>query len=83
MTGSKAKEKEARLRGILEEMGSCLIAFSGGVDSAYLALIAHEELGQKALAVTAESPSYPAYQKVFNVGFRVTCRTAPEGATIK
>jgi uncharacterized protein len=63
VAGSKAKEKEARLRGILEEMGSCLIAFSGGVDSAYLALIAHEELGQKALAVTAESPSYPAYQK--------------------
>ena len=63
MAGSKAKEKEALLRGILKDMGSCLIAFSGGVDSAYLALVAHEELGEKALAVTAESPSYPAYQK--------------------
>ena len=63
MAGSKAKEKEALLRGILNDMGSCLIAFSGGVDSAYLALVAYEELGEKTLAVTAESPSYPAYQK--------------------
>ncbi len=63
MADTKAKEKEALLRGILKDMGSCLTAFSGGVDSAYLALMAHIELGQKALAVTAESPSYPAYQK--------------------
>ncbi len=60
---SKAREKEELLRGILKKMGSCLIAFSGGVDSAYLALVAHEELGERALVVTAESPSYPAYQK--------------------
>jgi PP-loop superfamily ATP-utilizing enzyme len=57
------QEKERDLRAIFQKMGSCIVAFSGGVDSAYLALIAHQELGSAALAVTAESPSYPTYQR--------------------
>ena len=51
--------KVARLHELLGELDSVLVAFSGGVDSSYLAFAAHRLLGDAALAVTAESPSYP------------------------
>ena len=53
------EEKSRRLQDILIGYRSVLIAFSGGVDSAYLAIAAAEALGPRALAVTADSPSYP------------------------
>ena len=54
-----AEPKEAALRDTLASLGSVVVAYSGGVDSAYLALIASRTLGDRAVAVTADSPSYP------------------------
>lgn len=51
--------KAARLRAILAELGGAVIAMSGGVDSALLVHAAHAALGDRALAVTADSPSLP------------------------
>jgi uncharacterized protein len=53
MAGDKQKRLEAGLR----EYGSLLVAYSGGVDSAYLAWVAAKVLGAKSLAVIADSPS--------------------------
>ena len=51
--------KLEHLRGLLHSYGSCLVAYSGGVDSVFLAGVAHEALGDRALAVIADSPSLP------------------------
>ena len=57
------EEKEQRLRALLKSYGSVMIAFSGGVDSAYLAYVAHSELGERMIAVTGDSASYPTFQR--------------------
>jgi pyridinium-3,5-biscarboxylic acid mononucleotide sulfurtransferase len=55
----ETRDKEDALRRLIGGFESAIVAFSGGVDSAYLAWVAHDVLGARALAVTADSPSYP------------------------
>lgn len=52
--------KLQQLKKILSEMRSVLVAYSGGVDSTFLLKVAHDVLGNKLLAVTAESLTYPS-----------------------
>jgi uncharacterized protein len=57
------QSKENELARLLVSYGSAIVAFSGGVDSAYLAYVANRELGERALAVTGDSASYPSFQR--------------------
>ena len=52
-------EKYARLRQILREMGQVVIGYSGGVDSTLVVKVAHEVLGDLAVAVTGDSEAFP------------------------
>jgi PP-loop superfamily ATP-utilizing enzyme len=55
--------KERRLHHTIASYESVIVAFSGGVDSAYLAVSATRVLGASALCVTADSPSYPEHHR--------------------
>jgi len=56
---SEANNKLEKLKALLQSYGSCLVAYSGGVDSVFLARVAHDVLGDLALAAIADSPSLP------------------------
>jgi uncharacterized protein len=55
-------EKLVRLRELLRGLGPTLVAYSGGVDSAFVLRVAVEELGDRALALTTSSASVPAHE---------------------
>lgn len=59
---AEQRAKEAALLAWFRAQGSALVGFSGGVDSAYLAIVAQDALGDRALAVIGRSASYPAAQ---------------------
>ncbi|MEL6816249.1 MAG: ATP-dependent sacrificial sulfur transferase LarE [Cyanobacteria bacterium J06598_3] len=57
MFNSATSQKLTQLQAIFQEMDRALVAYSGGIDSTLVAKVAHDVLGTKALAVTANSPS--------------------------
>jgi uncharacterized protein len=70
--------KAATLDTRLAALGSLLIAYSGGIDSAFLAVAATRRLGSRALCVTADSPSYPDRHRDLAIGTARAFRLAHE-----
>lgn len=66
---SALQAKQAQLESRLRKLGRLLVAYSGGVDSAYLAWAANRALGQKSLAVIADSPSLARVQLADAIAF--------------
>ena len=70
MTGASAElaSKAAALDARLASLGSVLVAYSGGVDSAFLGVTAARVLGDRSICITADSPSYPDHHRDLAIG---------------
>src|SRR5579862_2822341 len=64
MVAAALDMKQDALLTLLRDMGSVVVAYSGGADSAYLAWAAHQALGDQAIAITADSASFPESHKL-------------------
>ena len=56
------QQKLDRLRTLLTEMGSVVVAYSGGIDSTFVLKVAHDQLHEKAVGITAISPTFPSLE---------------------
>ena len=62
MQPSLIQQKLDRLRSLLTEMGSVVVAYSGGIDSTFVLKVAHDQLHEKAVGITAISPTFPSIE---------------------
>jgi len=71
-----AEQKLLQLKKILSELGEVTVAYSGGVDSAFLLKVAYDTLGDKARGVLAISETYPSseYEKAKEVAAHIGAR---------
>ena len=72
-SSSTVANKDAALRSAIRNLPSLIVAYSGGVDSAYLALAATQELGDRALCITADSASYPERHRRLAIRIAEAC----------
>jgi len=63
MDKDSARAKKEKLAGVLKEMPSLLVAFSGGTDSSFLLAVAHESLKDRLTAATADSITFPSRER--------------------
>jgi uncharacterized protein len=66
--GADLASKAAALESRLASLGSVLVAYSGGVDSAFLGITAARVLGERSICITADSPSYPDHHRDLAIG---------------